>query len=213
MNCKNCNQPLSPDDKFCSKCGGKIVDEVISYAYVANDFSNRFLNIENNLIARTLKDMFIDPKKVIDGYINGVRKRHLNFANYLALALSISGVQLFLMKKFFEDNMDLSWMIASDNPAANMEGNTYMNTMFEFQGILYLLIIPIYALIAKIVFLNKKEYTYLHQNIIAGYTQSHLSLFLFVPTIIFLALGVNFFKFSYFFAYPCLLYTSPSPRD
>ena len=206
MNCKNCNQTLSPNDKFCSKCGGKIVDEVISYAYVANDFSNRFLNIENNLIARTFKDMFLDPKKVIDGYINGVRKRHLNFANYLALALSISGVQLFLMKKFFEDNMDLSWMVSTDNPAANMEGNSFMNAMFEYQGLVYLLIIPIYAIISKIIFLNKKKYTYLHHNIIAGYTQSHLSVFLFAPTILCLALGMNFFKLSYFGAYPIMIF-------
>ncbi|MFT7071467.1 DUF3667 domain-containing protein [Patiriisocius sp. Uisw_017] len=114
-----------------------MVNQIITFGHFANDISERFLNIENNLILRTIKDLFLKPSLVINGYIQGVLKRHLNVANYLALALTLSGLQLFLLKKFFQDNMDVSWMVQEDNPMLNGDSNSFMDIMFEYHGLLY----------------------------------------------------------------------------
>jgi len=108
MNCKNCNADLPQDARFCLQCGGRVVDQSLTFGYLATEASERFFNFENNFLWRTFKDMFRKPEMVIDGFIDGVRKRHMNVFNYLALAITLSGLQIFLMQKFFTTNMDLS---------------------------------------------------------------------------------------------------------
>ena len=87
------------EDRFCNHCGARIVTKDLTYGYLADEVSERFLNVENNLIFKTIRDLFLKPKEVIDGYINGTRKRHLNVANYLALAITIGGLQIFFATK------------------------------------------------------------------------------------------------------------------
>lgn len=203
MECKNCQEPLDPIDNFCKRCGARIVNQVITFRYLANEMSERFFNIENNLILRTIKDLSFRPKQVIEGYLNGVRKRHLQVANYLALAITISGLQIFLMKKFFQESFDMSWMLVNNNPA--LENTEVLEATWEYQSILYVLFIPIIALVGRIIFFNYKKFSYLHHLVISTYTQAHLSICLFLPTIILLALGMNFFKLTYFLIFPLMI--------
>lgn len=134
-----------------------MVDQIITFGYFANDISERFLNIENNLILRTINNLLLKPSLVINGYIQGVRKRHLNIVNYLARALTLSGLQLSLIKKFFQDNMDVSWMVPEANPMLNGDSDSFVDFMFEYQGLLYLFFMPIYATIGRLVFINSKK--------------------------------------------------------
>lgn len=204
MECKNCHQPLQLNDRFCRGCGARIVDQQITYGYLANEMSERFFNVENNLILRTIKDMFIRPGQVINGYIYGVRKRHLNVANYLALAVTASGLFLFILQKFFQDNMDMSWMGQQDNPI--LKDTSWLDFMYDYQSIVYLAFIPFYALLAKITFFNYEgKNNYLHHLIVNTYTQAHISIITFIPGLIMLLLGVNFFKYTYFFSFPLII--------
>lgn len=203
MECKNCQEPLDATDNFCKSCGGRVVNQAITFRYLANEMSERFFNIENNLILRTIKDLSFRPKQVIEGYLDGVRKRHLQVANYLALAITISGLQIFLMKKFFQDSFDMSWMLLQDNNPA-LENSHVLEATWEYQSILYVLFIPIIALVGRIVFFNYKKFSYLHHLVISTYTQAHLSICLFLPTVILLALGANFFKLTYFLLFPLM---------
>ncbi|MDX1462226.1 MAG: DUF3667 domain-containing protein [Marinirhabdus sp.] len=204
MNCKNCETQLEPHDRFCKFCGAKIVTTALTYGYLANEVSERFFNIENNLIWRTIKDMFRRPGEVIHGYINGIRKRHLNPASFLALAITTSGLFLFLMQKFFQENMDASWMGQEDNPMLQDMG--WFDFMYEYQSIMYLAFIPIYALLAKFTFFNYKgRNKYLHHLIVTTYTQAHLSVVYFIPGLIAMALDINFFKYTYFFTFPLMI--------
>jgi len=203
MNCKNCNADLPQDARFCLQCGGRVVDQSLTFGYLATEASERFFNFENNFLWRTFKDMFRKPEMVIDGFIDGVRKRHMNVFNYLALAITLSGLQIFLMQKFFTTNMDLSWMLPEDNP---MNGNLgFMDVFLEYQSALYIIFIPIYAIFAWLTFLNLKKYSYLKHVVITTYSQAHLSIFMVIPTIVCLMLGFNFFKFVYFFSFPFMI--------
>ncbi len=205
MECKNCKTPLEQEAKFCKECGGRVINEVISYRFLATEMSERFFNFENNLILRTIKQMTIGPEKVIRGYINGTRKKHLNVANYLALAITISGIQIFLLNKFFTENLDMSWMIDKNNPMAQNSNEGFFSSFSEYQSIMYVLFLPFYALIGKVVFYNKKIHSYLHHIIITAYTQAHLSIILFIPSMVALTFGVNYFKLTYFFLMPMMI--------
>ena len=207
MECKNCNKQLLASDNFCGNCGGRVIDQEFTLKYLANDVSERFFNIENNLIWRTIKNLTARPEYVINGYIQGIRKRHLHMANYLALAITISGLQIFLMQKFFQANMDLSWMPFQENNPAGID-NSFLDNIWEYQSVFYIILIPIYALIARMVFFNHSKYTYLHHVVIATYSQAHLSILFFIPTVLALMLGINFFKFIYFFSFPVMIFYS-----
>ena len=103
--------------------------------------------------------------------------------------------------------MDMTWMVGANNPMA--QDNSFIEKVWEYQALLYVVLIPLYAVIAKITFFNYKAYSYLHHMVIIAYTQAHLSITLFLPTIIMLMLGANLFKFVYYFSVPIMiLYTA-----
>ncbi|WP_420379887.1 DUF3667 domain-containing protein [Gilvibacter sp.] len=206
MNCKNCNEPLEHGAQFCNHCGARVILEPFTFKYVTQDFEERFLNLDRNLLVRTLRDMLIRPKAVIDGYIDGVRKRHMNLANWLAVALTASGLMIFVVRNFYPESLDMQWMIdamgesSKDNPflqSLNQEDPTANMWWMEYQAILYILMIPIYALLSKITFIRQKAYSYLKHIVIVGYTQSWLSLAMTIPVLILLPLGANYMKMSY----------------
>ncbi len=205
MNCKNCNTPLTEESRFCNQCGGKVVTQVLTYRYLASEFSERFFNLDN-LIIRTFRHLFTKPEEVIDGFINGVRKRHLGIGSYLALAITISGLQLFIIQKFFKHLMDASWMTQDNNPVA--QDPSFLDSIWEYQSIMYIVFIPIYAIIAKTTFWNYKKYNYLEHIVIVSYTQAQMSLTLFLPYLIGLSFGINFFKLNYVFILVMMIYSA-----
>ncbi len=206
MQCKNCKTSLSIEDRFCNNCGARVVDQRLTFRYLANDISERFFDLDNNLLLRTIKNMFSRPEEVIGGYIEGVRRKHLSVANYVALAITLAGLQLFIVQKFFPESMDVSWMGQENNPV--LENGTFLDSMMEYNSLLYILFIPVYAIISRIVFFNYKKYSYLGHIVIIGYTQSHLGIVLFIPILIALALGANYFMMSYVTIFIMVVFSS-----
>jgi len=203
MSCKNCNNSLQESDHYCNNCGAKVIDNKLTFGYLFSEFTERFLNIENNLIARTYKNMFMNPADVIDGFINGVRKRYIGIANYLALALTVTGLQLFIMQRFFPKALELPEFMRSQ---PNALGDNFMNSFFEYQSIWYLILIPVYAFIGHLVFINIKKYNYVEHIVIMGYAQAQLSLTMFIPMLIVSAMGISIYSVSYITIIVTILY-------
>ena len=53
-----------------------------------------------------------------------------------------------------------------------------MNTIFDYQSLMYFMMIPLFALISKIVFYNYKKYNYTEHAVIYLYAYSHTVMFL-----------------------------------
>ncbi len=70
----------------------------------------------------------------------------------------------------------------------------FMNFVYDYNSLLISLLIPIYALISYIVFLNKKAYNYIEHTIIYLYSQAIYSIFGTVATFVFYILSL---KLSY----------------
>lgn len=172
MTCKNCNYNVAPDYNYCADCGGKIVRNRLTLKNLALHFSEHFLNYDNTFL-KTFITLFTKPEKVIDGYINGLRKKYVNVISYFAIALTLSGIMIFVLNKFFPATISIeSWTPAG---SANFQEKNMAFTQ-EYQSILYMLMVPLYALTSQLVFLNIKKYNYTEHIVINMYLSAHFSI-------------------------------------
>ncbi len=98
MNCKNCNTELSEQDQYCKSCGGKVIRKRLTLKNLFEHLSETFFNYDNKLL-RTIVTLFKQPTVVTDNYINGVRKRYVDPISFFGLALTLSGLSTFIIKK------------------------------------------------------------------------------------------------------------------
>ena len=203
MDCKNCGTTLISENKFCNTCGAKVIENRLTVGHLFEDFKEKFLDIDNTFL-RTFISLFKRPDDVINGYIRGTRKKYVNVLNYIALAITISGLQFFILKKFFPDVMQFPENLSD----GNQMGASIMNFILEYNSFIYIILIPFYGLLSKIVFKNIKKYNYVEHIVIMGYTMSHLSIALFIPGIILSIFGFNYFDYNYIFAVVMILYNA-----
>jgi len=175
MNCKNCTHQLKAVHKFCPNCGAKVIHNRLTIKSLWNEFSQRFLNYDNTFF-KTVRHMFTQPEVVIDNFINGTRKKYLNVFNYFAISLTITGFFTFIFLKFypeiFKGAMDV--LQASQQTKVQKEMFTnLMSNLFDYQSLMYFMMIPLLALISKIVFYNYKKYNYTEHAVIYLYAYSH----------------------------------------
>jgi len=203
MDCKNCGTALISENKFCNTCGAKVIENRLTVGHLFEDFKEKFLDIDNTFL-RTFISLFKRPDDVINGYIRGTRKKYVNVLNYIALAITISGLQFFILKKFFPDVMQFPENLSD----GNQMGASIMNFILEYNSFIYIILIPLYGLLSKIVFKNIKKYNYVEHIVIMGYTMSHLSIALFIPGIILSIFGFNYFDYNYIFVVVMILYNA-----
>jgi len=175
MDCKNCAYSLNTTSNFCQNCGAKVVHHRLTLKNFWSEFSQRFLNYDNTLF-KTIRHMFSQPEVVIDGYIQGTRKKYLNVFNYFALAITITGFITFLSLKFYPEVFKEAMNIFSsfqETEAQKIAITKTLSGFFDYQSLFYFLTIPILALISKIVFYNYKKYNYTEHAVIYLYAYSH----------------------------------------
>ena len=204
MECKNCRHPLSGEDNFCNACGAKVIDHRLTLKYLLSEFYERFITFENNIFLKTFLSLYTKPQDVILGYITGLRKRYINVASYIALAITLTGFQFFLIQEFFPESMQFNDFQGSSKEFMD----SWMNYFKEYQSFFYILLIPVYALISKLTFLKKKEYNYTEHIVLIGYTQAQLSITFFIPVIFFAALGFNIMSYYFIMTLIMILYTA-----
>ena len=180
MNCKNCQTELSKSSDYCNVCGGKVIRNRLTIRNLFEHISETFFNYDNKLL-RTFINLLTKPEDVIGGYITGVRKKYVNVISYFALAISITGLEYFILNKFYPEALDISALSAEGLEAYT---NNIMQTVQEYQSFVLMAFVPIYALIAKIVFIGIKKFNYTEHLVIFMYIIAQLSIigaFIIVP--------------------------------
>lgn len=173
MNCKNCHTELSEQDDFCKSCGGKVIRNRLTIRNLFEHISTTFLNVDNTFI-RTFLNLFKKPEEVIGGYINGMRKRYINPISYLALAITIGGVYMIVLNKYFPNQ--LVEMSSVGMKEQQVFAAKFMSKVQEYYSLFMVLMIPFYALISRLVFINKKEFNYTEHLVMAMYIVAQFSL-------------------------------------
>lgn len=171
-NCKNCNTQLLTKNDYCPSCGGKVIRNRLTLKALFANFSEQFLNYDNKFL-KTFIHLFTKPEEVIDGYINGTRKKYVNVISYFAIAITVSGIQMFILNKFFPEAMDFSSL---ENKNQVEFQNNIMNITSEYQGLLMMLNVPLYALMSKITFFNIKKFNYTEHLVIFMFVSSQISI-------------------------------------
>ncbi|MGJ8666743.1 MAG: DUF3667 domain-containing protein [Patiriisocius sp.] len=180
MNCKNCESELSENNNYCSECGAKVIDRRLTIGFFISELRENFFSIDSNRPLRTLIDLVFKPATVIDGYINGVRKKYLNPFGYFTLAITLSGIFYYVLNNFFPELLEATVNFGDRIPTEEEKEaakNTF-STIFEYQTFIFFLSVPIMALLSKLIFLKNKKYNYIEHLIINLYAYSTTSIIL-----------------------------------
>ncbi|MFP2995625.1 DUF3667 domain-containing protein [Spongiivirga sp. MCCC 1A20706] len=189
MTCINCGSTIDKTDKYCRVCGNKIVSQRLNIRDLFIASLYQFFNFDNKFF-KTFLDLLAKPAKVIDGYVNGNRKRYLNPFNYFALALSISGLQILIIRNFFIDTIKFT----SFNGEAGSEiSRRIMELSFDYQPLLFAIQIPILAGISYLIF-RRNHYNFSEHFILFTYTQCEYSILTFPINFLILIIAPTVFS-------------------
>lgn len=194
-NCKNCKATLSDDSDYCNKCGARVIRNRLTFGNLFSHFSEEFLNYDNKLL-QTIIALFTKPEDVIRSYISGTRKKYVNVINYYAIAITIGGLQFFILQKFFPEAMDMSTISVKGTEESN---NAVLEFMKEYSSIAMMLNVPIYALMSKLAFIGEKKYRYNYTEhlVIFMYLLAQTSFMGFLVTVIGAASGLSLGAMSF----------------
>jgi hypothetical protein len=152
MGCKNCQAPLRTDFNYCPSCGAKVVHHRLSFKNLTYDITERYFNLDNTFI-KTVVQLCIRPEEVIDAYIQGVRRKYLNPISHLGIALTFSGLLIFIMQKVLTSEMFNGYGAKLSEETSNK----LWDTIIDYSSLLFVLYIPVFALAGYLTF-NRKDY-------------------------------------------------------
>lgn len=174
MTCKNCQTSLETTHNFCGHCGAKVIRNRLTFKNLWQDLSDQFFNLDNRLF-RTIIDLFIRPEAVIDGYVTGLRRRYINPFGYLGIALTLSGLLIFITQKFYSNAINFDIYNQGVNPELSRK---LMDVVFDYSSLFFIIYIPVFALGGWLVF-NKKSYLITEYVIAFCYILGHWSIVMF----------------------------------
>ncbi|WP_411894771.1 DUF3667 domain-containing protein [Winogradskyella sp. A2] len=204
MNCKNCNTELLENDDYCRSCGGRVIRNRLTIRNLFEHLSETFFNYDNKLL-RTIVDLFRKPDEVIVGYIDGVRKKYVNPVSLFGLALTITGLYMIVINKFFPEMIDFSYMAVEGQEEFQRRN---MQLVQEYQSLIVMLYVPIYALMARLVFFDKKRFNITELLVVFMYIQAHISIISAAITIAIGIIGYSSGTISMFILPLMILYTA-----
>ena len=204
MECKNCAFSLNENDNFCNSCGAKVIRNRITMGHLWADFAEQFLNYDNRFL-KTFFGIFRHPEVVIGSFISGTRKKYVNVLSYFALALTMSGIQIFIIRKFYPESLDLTFMMPNNVPQEDLD----VNWVYDYLSIIALINLPIYGLIARLTFIRLKKFNYTEHLTIMTYIVAQFSItnaLLLTPLVA--LFGLNFYIVGYVSNFILILFTA-----
>lgn len=202
MECKNCDNSLRSDYTYCSNCGAKIIRNRLTFKNLLYDVTERYFNVDNTFL-KTFLHLFIKPEIVVGGYIQGIRKKYLNPISYLGIALTLSGLLLFFLRKYALPKIDLE---AFGESLKLETTRKILNASLDISSFTFLLYIPLIALAGWLIF-NKRSHNVSEYAVTAIYSLTHYSITTF-PISLGLCLLVpeNYLSYSFVFIAIMALY-------
>ena len=179
MECKNCLYSQPTVFNFCPECGAKVIKNRLTLKNLAIDVFQRFLDVDNTFV-KTFRHLCVKPDAVIDSYVKGIRRKYLNPIGYFGIALTLSGLLLFLMRRFFKNAIDYDVMDQGVNPEVMAR---IMNVLYDLNTLLFIIYIPIFAISARLTF-NKKDYNLTENSVFYMYILAHWSIISFPISVI-----------------------------
>ncbi len=202
MICRNCSESLVQQAIFCTKCGEKVAFKRLTIKSLIATAFDQVLDIDNKLFL-TFKKLFKQPEAVINDYIKGFRKKYVNVISYLGLAITLMGLQFFILRKFYPELLSIN----SDSiKASAFDMQKFFDAFYDYQGLFTIALLPIYALVSRFAFIDSKKYNLAEHFVINTYATAHAFIIWFFVVIITIPLGFNYNLMSQFLSLPLLIY-------
>ena len=194
MNCKNCHTELQEQDDYCRNCGGKVIRQRLSFKNLFEHLSETFFNYDNKLL-RTFTQLFAKPEEVVGDYIDGVRKKYVNPISYLGIALTLTGIIIYLVKRSaLKINLDVFDQGLSQNFMTKIQSFTT-----EYTSILFLSYIPLLVISSWLIF-KKRNYNSTERTVAFTYIMAQYSIASILPSILILLVAPQYYTSYSFFA-------------
>ncbi len=181
MKCRNCETNLRTDFRFCPGCGAKLETRRITFKRLLGDLADRVFSLDNSF-TRTFLTLFTRPEEVIGSYLSGVRKKFMNPLSYMGIALTLSGLIVFLIQKHFADQIDIT---AFMNGPETEFSRWWAEFVYDYESLLFILYVPAMALPSYLVF-NKVQYNLAEHLVIFTYILAQYSLVSFPVSLVLL---------------------------
>lgn len=212
MNCKNCNKGLIASQNYCDNCGAKRIRNRLTIKVLAQQVNEQFLSLDNKLF-RTFLDLFKKPEDVINGYVDGTRKKYIDVIQYFAISLTIAGFQVFLMLTFFKEalDLDMGFMEKLAEAPAN-KNNPFLSQDFEsssrYQGLIYIITLPLSALSTWLAYYisGDRRFNFTEHIVLNLYYSAQIVIITAVSSIIFLMFGLNYLVVNFILIIPMFAY-------
>jgi hypothetical protein len=174
MKCKNCSTELASESSFCYTCGGKIVKNRLTIRSITSNLVETYFSYDNTFL-RTFLNLFRNPDDVINSYVVGVRRKYIAPFSFFVLAITISGLYLFIIQKYFPEYFDLLQQEMYSDENTKMFGSKITEFTTEYNSLINFILIPFLAFISWVVFSNKR-YNFTEHLVIYFYTMPFLSI-------------------------------------
>lgn len=189
MDCKNCGKGLRTDYHYCPACGAKWIVNRITFRNLWFDITERHFNLDNTFL-RTFLHLFSKPEVVIGSYIDGIRKKYLDPISYIGIALTLSGLFVLLLQKFFLDKLDFGILERLGTTSDLLKKIT--SATLEISSFIYVLYIPILAFSGWLL-LNRKNYYFSEYLVVGVYTLAQFSIFTFPASLLILVMVPEYY--------------------
>lgn len=173
MNCKNCNEPITGDYKYCPHCGQKSDIERLNLQQLLRDLWMAFTNTDRGILL-LVRQLVYRPGKVARGYISGQRKTYFNPFSFLAIMVAIA---LFFILKFEDTAINYS----------KIETNEIELLRFTFRyfNVFILLMCPIYGFLIWLFFIGRRT-NFVENLALSAYLSGQTMLYYIIALIIFI---------------------------
>ncbi|TYA92177.1 DUF3667 domain-containing protein [Seonamhaeicola marinus] len=178
MTCKNCGHELLLESDYCNKCGAKVIRKRLTIKNLLQHLGETFFNYDNKLFT-TIAHLLRKPEAVIDSYVSGVRKRYINPISFFGISLTLTGFVIFIIRKFYKESLDASAIFGNSEMYSDATSQQILadssNFSLDYSSLIYSAMIPAFALISWVIFLNKR-YNYTEHLVLYMYSMSLYSI-------------------------------------
>lgn len=173
MKCKNCNEPITGDYKYCPHCGQKTDIERLNFQQLLKDLWMAFSNTDRGILL-LVRQLVYRPGKVARSYISGQRKTYFNPFSFLVIMITVA---LFFILKFEDTAINYS----------KIETNEIELLRFSFRyfNVFILLTCPIYGFLIWLFFIGHGT-NFVENLALSAYLSGQTMLYYTITIIIFI---------------------------
>lgn len=161
--CRNCENILSPTDRYCRHCGQSAKTGRINLHILLHEIQHSIFHVDKGILY-TIKELTVHPGKTLKNYLLGKRVNHFKPFGFVIILGTIYGFIAHFFNYYPETDT-----LPIINPESSTEyGIKTIELMYKNFSLAMLALVPFSALSSYIIF-RKNGYNYMEHLVIYCY--------------------------------------------